>query len=88
MISKQEKAEIFKKFGATEKDSGGTEVQVAVLTKRITNLMPHFEKNKKDNHSKTGLMKMIGRRRRLLRYLNNTSSERYNKLIGELGLRK
>ena len=88
MITTAETAEIVKTFGKSATDTGSTEVQVALLTTRIKNLAPHFEKNKHDFHSKRGLMKMIGHRRSLLKYLKNKDSERYAKLIKELGLRK
>lgn len=88
MVTQQEKAEIVKKFGRNENDSGLPEVQVAILTKRIENLTTHFADHKLDHHSKRGLMKMIGKRRRLLKYVKGLNEERYTKLIGELGLRK
>lgn len=88
MISTQEKAEIVKKFGRGTNDTGSAEVQVAMLTKRITNLAPHFKANVHDFHSNRGLMKLIGRRRRLLKYLSSQDTERYKTLISELGLRK
>jgi small subunit ribosomal protein S15 len=88
MITQEETREIVEKFGAGAQDSGSTPVQIAILTKRISNLAPHFEKNKHDFHSKVGLMKLIGRRRRLLRYLNKTDKAGYDKLIKALGLRK
>ena len=88
MITKERTQELVSKFGKGANDSGSTEVQVAILTERINNLMPHFNKHKHDFHGKTGLLKLIGRRRSLLRYLNNQSTDRYSKLIKELGLRK
>lgn len=88
MISAQEKQEIFAKFGVNSQDTGATEVQIAIITKRIENLAPHFEKNKHDFHSKRGLLKMIGQRRSLLRYLARTKPERYQFVLKELGLRK
>jgi small subunit ribosomal protein S15 len=88
MITTERKAELVKKFGKSENDSGSAEVQVALLTERITDLTPHFKAHKHDNHGMTGLMKMIGRRRRLLRYIKAQNEENYTKLIGELGLRK
>jgi small subunit ribosomal protein S15 len=88
MISTQEKAEIVKKFGKGPNDSGSAEVQVAILTARITGLTPHFSKHIHDFHSKRGLLKLIGKRRRLLKYINKQDPERYTKLIKELGLRK
>ncbi len=88
MITTQRSAELSKKFGGSEKNSGTVEVQVAILTERIKNLTPHFEKNKKDHSGMRGLMKMIGQRRSLLKYLSSKDEARYNKLIKELDLRK
>lgn len=88
MITTQKTAELSKKFGGSEKNSGSVEVQVAILTERIKNLTPHFEKNKKDHSGMRGLMRMIGKRRSLLKYLSKTDDARYNKLIKELELRK
>ncbi len=88
MITTQKSAELTKKFGGSEKNSGTVEVQVAILTERIKNLTPHFEKNKKDHSGMRGLMKMIGQRRSLLKYLSAKDEARYNKLIKELDLRK
>lgn len=88
MISLEETKEIIKKFGKSENDSGSAEVQVAILTKRIENLKPHFGKHIHDYHSNRGLLKMIGQRKALLRYVQNKDQDRYAKLIKELGLRK
>ena len=88
MLTREETAQIVKEFGKSENDSGSAEVQVAILTKRITNLTPHFEKNKLDYHSKRGLLKMIGKRKALLRYVNQKDRARYEALIKKLGLRK
>jgi small subunit ribosomal protein S15 len=88
MITTQRTVELVTQFGKTATDSGNADVQVAILTERIANLTPHFKDHKHDNHGMTGLMKMIGRRRRLLRYIKGTDEARYNKLIGALGLRK
>lgn len=82
------KAEIIEKFGRGGADTGSPEVQVALLTARINDLQDHFKAHSKDHHSRRGLLKMVGRRRRLLDYLKGTSQERYQTLIGELGLRK
>ncbi|MEQ9496772.1 MAG: 30S ribosomal protein S15 [Deltaproteobacteria bacterium] len=82
------KAEIIEKFGRGNADTGSPEVQVALLTARINELQGHFKAHKKDHHSRRGLLKMVGRRRRLLDYLKGKSQERYQTLIGELGLRK
>jgi small subunit ribosomal protein S15 len=89
MLTKERKQEIITKFGSNEKDSGRPEVQIAILTERINELSSeHFSKHKKDNHSRTGLLKMVGKRRRLLRYLENKDIERYRKIIKELNIRK
>jgi len=88
-LTKEKKQEIVSKYGKNEKDSGIPEVQVAILTTRINELQAaHFDKNKKDNHSRLGLLKMVGKRRRLLRYLENKDIERYRKIIKELNIRK
>ncbi len=88
MITKEQKKEIIEKFGKNITDSGCPAVQVALLTKRIENLTPHFGEHKKDFHSKRGLFKLIGQRRSLLRYIMKKDVESYKGLIKELGLRK
>lgn len=88
MLTNQEKAEIVNKFGGSDKNSGSAEVQVALMTARIAYLTKHFENNKKDHHSMTGLKKLIGRRRSMLGYIKKTNEEGYQKLIKELGLRR
>jgi small subunit ribosomal protein S15 len=88
MITNERKAELIKQFGANEKDTGSASVQVAILTERIKNLTGHFGKHKHDYHGKRGLMKLIGQRRRLLRYISASGPEKYQSLIKELGLRK
>ena len=87
-LAKEQKQEIMKKFGKSPTDSGSPEVQVALLTTRINELSSHFEKNKKDNHSRRGLLKLVGQRRRLLDYVKNKDVERYRAVIQRLGLRK
>jgi small subunit ribosomal protein S15 len=87
-ITQQEKAELVKKYGRGENDTGSTEVQVAILTTRINNLTEHLKTHKKDFHSRRGLLVMVGQRRRLLDYLNSNSNERYTGLIKSLGLRR
>ncbi len=82
------KREIIEKFGQAANDTGSPEVQVALLTARINELQKHFEAHKKDHHSRRGLLKMVGQRRRLLDYLKKKNEDRYRSLIGELGLRK
>ncbi|MCR5177824.1 MAG: 30S ribosomal protein S15 [Lachnospiraceae bacterium] len=88
MITKEKKAEIVTKFARSEGDTGSPEVQVAILTERIKELNAHLQVNQKDHHSRRGLLKMVGQRRRLLSYLQKKDIERYRKLIAELGLRK
>ena len=87
-ITQQEKAELVKKYGRGDNDTGSTEVQVAILTTRINNLTEHLKTHKKDFHSRRGLLVMVGQRRRLLDYLNSNSNERYAELIKSLGLRR
>jgi small subunit ribosomal protein S15 len=87
-IMKEQKAEIVRKFGKSDKDTGTPEVQIALLTARINDLAPHFEKFKKDHHSRVGLLKMVGKRRRLLDYLQEKNMERYRKIIADLQIRK
>jgi len=88
-LTKEEKQEIVKEFGESEKDSGRPEVQIAILTKRINELSAkHFDTHKKDNHSRTGLLKMVGKRRKLLKYLENKEITRYRKIVKDLELRK
>jgi len=88
MISKEKKAEIIAKYGRTPEDTGSPEVQIALLTERITELTEHLKSNQKDHHSRRGLLKMVGQRRGLLEYLKKRDLEGYRKLIESLGLRK
>ena len=81
-------AEVVKKFQRFEGDTGSSEVQVALLTNRITGLTDHFKENKKDNHSRRGLLQMVNQRRKLLDYLKRTAPAVYTKLIELLGLRR
>ncbi|MFZ2101340.1 MAG: 30S ribosomal protein S15 [Oricola sp.] len=87
-ITPERKAELIKKFAAAEGDTGSPEVQVAILTERITNLTDHFKDHKKDNHSRRGLLKMVSQRRSLLDYVKRKDEARYQKLIAELGIRR
>lgn len=87
-LTKERKQELIKQFGASEGDTGSTEVQIALLTERINQLTEHFQTHKKDFACRRGLLRMVGQRRSLLTYLRNQNLERYRKLIGELGLRK
>jgi small subunit ribosomal protein S15 len=89
MLSKEAKQELVTKYGTSAKDSGKAEVQIAILTQRINGLTEsHFNTKKKDNHSRLGLLKMVGKRRRLLRYLENKDVTRYRTIIKELNIRK
>jgi small subunit ribosomal protein S15 len=83
-----QKAEIVEKFRTSEDDTGSPEVQVALISARINHLTGHFEVHKKDHHSRRGLLKLVGQRRRLLEYLKRRDAERYRTLIAQLGLRK
>lgn len=87
-IAVEEKAKVIKKFAQTKGDTGSPEVQVAILTSRITTLTEHFKTHKKDNHSRRGLLKMVSNRRKLLDYLKGKDEARYQALIKELGLRR
>jgi small subunit ribosomal protein S15 len=88
MISKEKKQAIIAEYGRSEGDTGSPEVQVAILTARIQELTEHLKVNKKDHHSRRGLLKMVGQRRGMLAYLKKTDIERYRTLIAKLGLRK
>ena len=87
-MTKVEKTEIIQKYARHEGDTGSPEVQIAVLTKRINDLTDHLRVNKKDHHSRRGLLKMVGHRRNLLNYLMKTDIERYRAIVAKLGLRK
>jgi small subunit ribosomal protein S15 len=87
-LTKEQKQEYMKKYGKSPSDSGSPEVQVAILTARINELSTHFDKNVKDHHSRTGLLKMVGKRRRLLDYLQKKNIDRYRTIIKDLELRK
>ena len=88
MISKEKKQAIIKEYARTEGDTGSPEVQIAILTERIRELTEHLKVNKKDHHSRRGMLKMIGQRRNLLAYLQKKDLEGYRALIEKLGLRK
>ena len=87
-LEKGKKQEIIEKFRVHDKDSGSPEVQIALLTERIRELTGHFQVHKKDFHSRRGLLKLVGQRRRLLDYLKSRKVEKYRKIVKELGLRK
>ncbi|MDR0930912.1 MAG: 30S ribosomal protein S15 [Clostridiales bacterium] len=84
----QEKQQIIKDYRLSETDTGSPEVQIAILTARINELTEHLKIHKKDNHSRSGLLKMIGKRRNLLNYLTKNDIERYRSIIARLGIRK
>ena len=88
MITKEKKQDIIKEFGQNDKDSGSTEVQIAILHHRIKELNEHFSTNKKDHHSRVGLLKIVSQRRKLLDYLKRVDLERYKAVVEKLGLRK
>jgi small subunit ribosomal protein S15 len=87
-ITVERKKEVMSEFAKKEGDTGSPDVQVAVLSERITNLTEHFKSHVKDNHSRRGLIKMVSQRRRLLDYIKATDEKRYNALITKLGLRR
>ena len=88
MLAKEKKQAIIAEYGRTAGDTGSPEVQIALLTARINELTEHLKENQKDHHSRRGLLKMVGQRRRLLAYLKGVDIERYRSLIERLGLRK
>ena len=87
-INRESKSKIIDEYARSEKDTGSPEVQIAILSERISNLTEHFQSHKKDNHSRTGLMRLINQRRSLLAYLKKSNKESYEKLIEKLGIRK
>jgi small subunit ribosomal protein S15 len=88
MIVSEKKAELIEKYRTHDKDTGSPEVQVALITERIAELTEHFKTHVKDHHSRRGLLKLVGQRRRLLDYLKVTNVDRYRKIVGQLNLRK
>jgi small subunit ribosomal protein S15 len=87
-LSVEQKKSVVEKYQRGKADTGSTEVQIALLSERINSLSPHFEQNKKDHHSRRGLLKMVNQRRKLLDYLKTSDQDRYVKLITDLGLRR
>ena len=87
-LTKEQKQELIGKYGRDDGDTGSTEVQVALLTERINELTEHLRAHSKDHHSRRGLLMMVGKRRRLLRYLESADVDRYRELVAELGLRR
>jgi len=88
LLTKERKEELIRDFGTNERDTGSPEVQVAILTERIKYLTTHLQANKHDYHTRRGLLKLVGQRRRQLRYLNRSDVNRYRDLIARLGLRR
>lgn len=86
-LSTEKIQELVTKYGANDKDTGAPQVQIALLTEHITELTGHFKVHKKDHHSRRGLLKMVGQRRRLMTYLKRTNADIYSNLIKDLGLR-
>jgi small subunit ribosomal protein S15 len=87
-MSAEQKQAIVDEYGKDAKDTGSTEVQIALLTARISDLTPHFQSHKKDHHSRQGLVRLVNQRRKLLDYLKSKDVERYRELIARLGLRR
>jgi small subunit ribosomal protein S15 len=87
-ITKEKKNEIIEKFGGSVENTGSTEAQIAIFTARINHLTEHLKENQKDHASRRGLLKLVGKRRRLLNYLMKKDIQKYRDLIGELGIRK
>jgi len=86
-VEREQKTSLIEEYRTNPKDTGSPEVQVALLTERITGLTDHLRTHRHDHHTRRGLLRLVGRRRRLLRYLNNENRERYLKLVQSLGLR-
>ena len=87
-LTKEAKTKLIKKYARDAKDTGSPEVQIAILTERINELTEHLKVHKKDNHSRRGLLKMVGKRRNLLNYLAKKDINRYREIVNKLGLRK
>ena len=86
-ITRDTKQNLISKFAINEKDTGSAKIQIAILSERIKNLTEHFKKHKHDNHSKTGLIAMVNRRKRLLNYISNKDNQKYKEIIKELNIR-
>ena len=87
-LTQEKKQELVERFGRSDNDTGSAEVQVALLTERINGLTEHLREHKKDHHSRRGLLMLVGQRRRLLRYLQNSDLDRYRQVVADLGLRR
>jgi small subunit ribosomal protein S15 len=88
MLTKEKKGQVIKEFRASEKDTGSSEVQIAILTTRINELTDHFKAHPKDHSSRRGLLRMVGNRTALLKYISKKDIKKYKEIIGRLGLRK
>jgi small subunit ribosomal protein S15 len=88
MLTTKEKQELIKEYKIHDKDTGSAEVQIALLSKQINELTDHLKKHPKDNHSRRGLLQMVGKRRKLLAYLSKSNNKSYNTIIKKLGLKK
>ena len=86
-ITKETKQNLISEFAINEKDTGSSEVQIAILSERINNLTEHFKEHKHDNHSKTGLIAMVNKRKKLMAYLSNTNNQKYQEIKKELNIR-
>ncbi|MDD3032916.1 MAG: 30S ribosomal protein S15 [Candidatus Pacebacteria bacterium] len=86
MLTSEEKTQIIKKYNIHETDTGSAEVQIALLTEEIQRLLEHLKENKNDNHSRRGLLKMVAKRRKLLKYLQSNDEKKYNEIVKKLGL--
>jgi small subunit ribosomal protein S15 len=87
-LTQERKQELIQKFGRSDGDTGSTEVQIALLTERINELTEHLRSHRKDHHSRRGLLMLVGKRRRLLRYLERADLDRYRQVVSDLGLRR
>lgn len=87
-LTQEKKQELIQRYGRSENDTGSVEVQVALLTERINELTEHLRGHRKDHHSRRGLLMLVGQRRRLLRYLQNSDLDRYRQVVADLGLRR
>lgn len=87
-LTSEKKQELIGKYGRTDTDTGSAEVQVAMLTERINDLTEHLRSHRKDHHSRRGLLMLVGKRRRLLRYLQRSDLDRYREVVADLGLRR
>ena len=87
-LTQEKKQELIQKFGRSDGDTGSTEVQIALLTERINELTEHLRSHRKDHHSRRGLLMLVGKRRRLLRYLERADLDRYRQVVSDLGLRR